>query len=67
MLARHLKRIEDEIEKRALDEIPVARLHAIASGLRAEIKQEVGAVHFCETTTRIPKEEYVYSRHDWEV
>ena len=55
------------MEKRKLDEIPVDRLHSIAAGLRAEIKREMGTVHFCETTTRIPKEEYVYSRHDWEV
>jgi hypothetical protein len=67
VLARQLKRIEDEIEKRKLDEIPVARLHSIAAGLRAEIKREVGTVHFCETAARIPREEYVYSRQDWEV
>jgi hypothetical protein len=67
VLARHLKRDEDEIEKRALDEIPVARLHSIAAGLRAEIKQEVGTVHFSETNSRIPTEEFVIARHDWEV
>ena len=39
-LARQLKRIEDEIEKRGLDEIPVARLHSIATSLRAEIRSE---------------------------
>jgi hypothetical protein len=66
-LASQLKRIEDEIEKRALDEIPIARLHSIAAGLRAEIKQEVGTVRFSETNSRIPSEEYVIARHDWEV
>ena len=66
-LARQIKRLEDEIEKRALDELPIARLHSIAAGLRAEIKQEVGTVHFSETTTRIPSEEYVIDRHNWEV
>jgi|SRR6516162_4888198 len=67
VLARQLKRIEDEIEKRKLDEIPIVRLHSIAAGLRAEIKHEVGTVHFSETTTRIPREEYVYAQHDWDV
>ena len=67
LLARHLKRVEDEIEKRGLDEIPVARLHAIAASLRAEVKQEVGTVHFSETNSRIPSQEFVIARHDWEV
>jgi transposase len=67
LLARQLKRIEDEIEKRGLDEIPVARLHCLAAGLRAEIKHEVGTVHFSETNSRIPSEEYVIARHNWEV
>jgi hypothetical protein len=66
-LARQLKRFEDEIEKRELDEIPLTRLHSMAAGLRAEIKQEVGTVHFCETTKRIPMEEFVIERHNWEV
>jgi hypothetical protein len=57
----------NEIEKRGLDEIPIARLHSIAAGLRAEIKQEVGTVRFSETNSRIPSEEYVIARHDWEV
>jgi transposase len=67
ILARQIKRIEEEIEKRGLDEIPTARLHAIATTLRAEIKQEVGTVHFSETNSRIPSEEFVIARHDWEV
>jgi hypothetical protein len=67
VLARQLKRIEDEIEERELDEIPVARLHSIAAALRAEIKEEIGTVHFSETNSRIPSAEFVIARHDWEV
>ncbi len=67
VLARQLKRLEDEIEKRDLDEIPVARLHSLAAALRAEIKQEVGVVHFAETTRQIPSEEYIIDRQEWEV
>jgi len=66
-LARQLKRLEDEIEKRDLDEIPASRLHAIAAALRAEINREMGHLHFTEGTKTIPSEEFVYDRHEWVV
>jgi len=67
ILARQLKRLEEEIEKRDLEEIPASRLHAIAAALRAEINREMGSVHFSETNSQIPPEEYVIAKHDWEV
>jgi len=67
VLARQLKRVEAELEKRDLDEIPAARLHAIAAQLRAEINREMGHVHFAETTSRIPSAEYIFDRQEWEV
>ena len=67
VLGRQLKRLEDEIEKRDLDEIPASRLHAIAAGLRAEINREMGHVHFAETTKQMSNEECGYQRHEWEV
>ena len=67
VLARQLKRIEEEIEKRDLEEIPASRLHGIAAALRAEINREMGHVHFSETTSRIPNEEFVIARQEWEV
>ena len=67
VLGRQLKRLEDEIEKRDLDEIPASRLHAIAASLRAEINRETGHVHFSETCKRIPSEEFVYDLEKWEV
>ena len=66
-LARQLKRLEEEIEKRDLEEIPASRLPGLAAQLRAEINREMGRVHFAETTTSIPSEEYVIGRHEWEV
>ena len=66
-LARQLKRLEEEIEKRNLEEIPASRLHPIAAALRAEINREMGRVHFSETTKQIPDGEFVYGRHEWEV
>jgi len=67
VLARQLKRLEDEIEKRDLDEIPAARLHGIAAALRAEINRELGHVHFTEGTKPMPAGEFGYDRHEWEV
>jgi len=67
VLARQLKKLEDEIEKRDLEEIPASRLHAIAAALRAEINREMGHIHFSEGTKTIPAEECVYDRHEWEV
>jgi hypothetical protein len=64
-LARQLKRLEEEIDKRALEEVPASRLHAIAAALRAEIRQETGRVHFSETTSNIPTSEYVVCRYEW--
>ena len=67
VLARQLKKLEEEIEKRDLEEIPASRLHAIASSLRAEINREMGHAHFSEATKTIPTEEFVYDCHEWEV
>ncbi len=67
VLARQLKKLEDEIETRDLEEIPASRLHSIAARLRAEINREMGQVHFSEGTKTIPVEEFVYDRHEWEV
>jgi hypothetical protein len=67
VLARQLKRLEEEIEKRDLEEIPAARLHAIAAQLRAEINRETGLVHFAESTNTIPNTEFIYGRQEWEV
>jgi len=66
-LARQLKRVEEEMEKRDLEEIPASRLPGIAAALRAEINREMGQVHFSETTSHIPSEEFVIDRHEWEV
>jgi hypothetical protein len=59
-LARQLKRLEEEIETRDLEEIPASRLHSAAAALRAEINREIGnSVHFSETTRKIPQEEFI--------
>jgi transposase len=64
-LARQLKKLEDEIEARDLEEIPASRLHGIAAALRAEIQREVGDTHFSEPNKDIPSEERVIDQHKW--
>jgi transposase len=66
-LAGQLKKLEAEIEKRDLEEIPASRLHAIAAALRAEINREFGHVHFSEACKDIPREEFIYDREGWSV
>jgi len=65
-LAQQLKRLEEEIATRDLEEIPASRLHAIAAQLRAEIARETGGVQFSETTKHIPSEEFVIDKHEWQ-
>ena len=65
-LARQLKKLEEEIDSRDLEEIPASRLHSIAASLRAEINREIGAVQFSETAKHIPSEEFVVCQHDWQ-
>jgi transposase len=66
VLGRQLKRLEEEIDKRDLEEIPASRLHAIAAQLRAEINRETTApVHFSESLKNIPGEEFRPVCHEW--
>ena len=66
-LAAHLKRIEDEIEKRDLEDVPAGQLLSLAARLRAEIQRDCnGSVHFSETTGNIPGAERVFAEHQWQ-
>lgn len=66
VLARQLKKLEDEIENRDLEEIPASRLHAIAAQLRAEILRETGSLQFSETNKNIPSEDRGFGEHNWQ-
>jgi hypothetical protein len=65
-LAAQLHKLEDEIDRRDLEEIPASRLHGIAAQLRAEIARETGPLKFTESTRNIPQEEYGVDEHKWE-
>ena len=69
VLARQLKKIQEEIDKRDLEEIPASRLHGIAAALRAEINSiagPLGLVKLSESNRNIPKEDADSWNHHWE-
>ena len=66
MLAKQLQRLEEEINKRDLAEIPASRLHDIAARLRAEIAREAGPIQLSEKTSNIPMSEYVIATETWQ-
>jgi len=68
VLARQLKKLEEEIEKRDLEEIPASRLHTIAAQLRAEINRETATVsnlNFAENSQLIPESEKLIFDRQW--
>ncbi len=66
-LARDLRRVEDELAKRDLSDIPTARLLTLAARLRAEAGREAGGIRFSTAVRNIPSEEYFEDVLDWQV
>ena len=69
-LGRQLQKIEAEIDRRDLEEIPASRLHGIANQLRAEIRAETAPQNqhlpLAERTTAIPEAESNIWTSKWE-
>jgi transposase len=69
-LAAQLQKLEEEIEKRDLDEIPSSRLHGIAAQLRAEIRAETARppapFQFGERSDAIPDSERGFYTSKWD-
>jgi transposase len=68
-LAAQLQKLEAEIERRDLEEIPASRLHAIAAQLRAEIRAETAApttVQLGERSDAIPDSERAIYTSKWD-
>ena len=66
-IARDLGRVETELAKRDLTDIPTARLLGLSARLRAEASREVGDLHFSTAVRHIPPEEYFENVVDWQV
>jgi hypothetical protein len=66
-ISRDLRRVEEELGKRDLADVPTARLLREAARLRAEASREAGAVRFSTSVRSIPSEEYFEDVLDWQV
>ena len=62
-----LRRVEEELAKRDLADVPTSRLLALASNLRAEAGREAGQLRFSTAVRHIPVEEQFENVLNWEL
>jgi len=56
-LGTQLRRVEEALAKRSLDDVSTARLITLAADLRAEASREESRLHFTEAVEQIPADE----------
>lgn len=66
-LGGSLSRVEAELAKRDLADVPTARLITLASSLRAEAQRETGSLRFTAALNDIPSGQFVEDVMDWQV
>ena len=66
-LGNSLRRVESELEKRDLSDVPTARLITMASSLRAKASRETGSPRFSAAVRDIPNGEKIEEVMDWQV
>jgi hypothetical protein len=66
-ISHDLRRVEDELAKRDLADVPTAQLLRQTARLRAEVSREVGDIRFSTAVRHIPSEEYFEEVLDWQV
>ena len=66
-VGRDLQRVEAELAKRDLGDVPTARLLGLAAKLRAEAGRESDAVRFSSAVRDLPDEERFEVVQDWQV
>ena len=64
-LTAKLARVEEELRKRDLAQVPTARLYSMADALRRQIERETQAVRFVTPVKDIPNDEYVEQVQEW--
>lgn len=64
-LASKLSRVEGELAKRDLAQVPTARLYAMAEALRRQIARETGHLQFVTPVKDIPNDEFVEQVQEW--
>lgn len=66
-ISRDLSRVQEELAKRDLADVPTAQLLSQAVRLRAEASREVGDIRFSAAARHIPSEEYFEEVLDWQL
>ncbi len=64
-LAEKLSRVEEELRKRDLAQVPTSRIYSLADALRRQIARETQALRFATPVKAIPDEEYVEQVQEW--
>ena len=63
--AEKLARVEQEIAKRDLEDVPTARLYSLAETFRRQIERETQTIRFITPVNAIPHDEYVDQVQEW--
>jgi hypothetical protein len=64
-LTEKLSKVEEELRKRSLADLPTSQLFALSISLRRQIERELGPIQFVTPTKSIPNEEYVDEVQEW--
>ncbi len=64
-LAEKLGKVEEELRKRDLSQVPTARLYSMADALQRQIARETQAIRFVSPVKDIPNDEYVAEVQEW--
>ncbi len=65
-LGTQLRKLEEEIARRDISELPTSRLIALAATLRRDVGKETRSFQFSTPCREIPDQEKVYEAHDWQ-
>ena len=65
-LARHLARLDEELAKRDLSQVPTARLFHLASLLRAEVHRETAPLRFSSSALDVREKARYEKILDWQ-
>jgi hypothetical protein len=64
-ILQKLGRIEEELRKRDLAQVPTARLFALEDALRRQLEHELKDASFITPVKNIPNDEYVEQVQEW--
>ncbi len=64
-LAEQLARVEAELQKRDLTQLPTSRLYSLAESLRRQLARETSDTRFVTPVNSIPADERVHQVQEW--